>query len=56
MIYSEPLLSAVMPAHNERTIIAEIVRCWRGYQQGETITWTAGFTALWVLLKYRFTG
>jgi len=27
----------------------------RGYNEGKKITWTAGFVALWVLLKYRFT-
>jgi len=27
----------------------------RGYDEGKKITWRAGFEALWVLLKYRFT-
>lgn len=56
MIYREPLRSAVMPAYNERTIIAEIVRRWRGEGQGKRMTSAAGLTALRVLLKYRFTG
>ena len=27
----------------------------RGYTEGKKITWAAGFVALWVLFKYRFT-
>ena len=27
----------------------------RGYGEGKKITWAAGFVALWVLVKYRFT-
>lgn len=56
MIHTGPLLPAVTAAYNERTIIAEIVGRWRGDEQGQRMTWAAGLTAPWVLLKYRFTG
>lgn len=53
-----------MPVYNERTTVEEIIRrvlavplriyAGRGYDEGKKITWIAGFGALWVLLKYRF--
>ena len=51
----EPELTAKIFKRGYRVFEVPITYDGRGYEQGKKITWTAGFTALWVLLKYRFT-
>jgi glycosyltransferase involved in cell wall biosynthesis len=51
----EPELTAKIFKRGYRVFEVPITYDGRGYEQGKKITWTAGFVALWVLLKYRFT-
>src|SRR6516162_3062120 len=51
----EPELTAKIFKRGFRVYEVPITYAGRGYEQGKKITWRAGFTALWVLLKYRFT-
>jgi len=50
----EPELTAKIFKRGFRVYEVPITYAGRGYEQGKKITWRAGFTALWVLLKYRF--
>src|SRR6266545_5938596 len=50
----EPELTAKIFKRGYRVYEIPITYAGRGYDQGKKITWTAGFVALWVLLKYRF--
>jgi glycosyltransferase involved in cell wall biosynthesis len=50
----EPELTAKIFKRGYRVYEVPITYAGRGYEQGKKITWRAGFTALWVLLKYRF--
>jgi glycosyltransferase involved in cell wall biosynthesis len=49
----EPELTAKIFKRGYRVFEVPITYDGRGYEQGKKITWTAGFVALWVLLKYR---
>ena len=49
----EPELTAKIFKRGYRVYEVPITYAGRGYEQGKKITWRAGFTALWVLLKYR---
>jgi glycosyltransferase involved in cell wall biosynthesis len=51
----EPELTAKIFKRGYRVYEVPINYAGRNYDQGKKITWTAGFGALWVLLKYRFT-
>jgi glycosyltransferase involved in cell wall biosynthesis len=51
----EPELTAKIFKRGYRVYEIPITYAGRGYDQGKKITWTAGFTALWALLKFRFT-
>jgi glycosyltransferase involved in cell wall biosynthesis len=51
----EPEITAKVFKRGYRVYEIPITYAGRGYDQGKKITWTAGFGALWVLLKYRFT-
>jgi glycosyltransferase involved in cell wall biosynthesis len=51
----EPEITAKVFKRGYRVYEVPITYAGRGYQEGKKITWRAGFTALWVLLKYRFT-
>src|SRR5262245_25741285 len=51
----EPEITAKIFKRGYRVYEVPITYAGRGYDEGKKITWTAGFTALWVLLKYRFT-
>ena len=51
----EPELTAKIFKRGYRVYEIPITYAGRGYDQGKKITWTAGFAALWTLLKYRFT-
>jgi glycosyltransferase involved in cell wall biosynthesis len=51
----EPEITAKVFKRGYRVYEIPITYAGRGYDQGKKITWTAGFSALWVLLKYRFT-
>ena len=51
----EPEITAKIFKRGYRVYEVPITYAGRGYEQGKKITWTAGFTALWVLFKYRFT-
>jgi glycosyltransferase involved in cell wall biosynthesis len=51
----EPELTAKIFKRGYRVYEIPITYAGRGYEQGKKITWRAGFNALWVLLKYRFT-
>jgi glycosyltransferase involved in cell wall biosynthesis len=51
----EPELTAKIFKRGYRVYEVPITYAGRNYDQGKKITWTAGFVALWVLLKYRFT-
>ena len=51
----EPELTAKIFKRGYRVYEVPITYAGRGYQEGKKITWRAGFTALWVLVKYRFT-
>jgi glycosyltransferase involved in cell wall biosynthesis len=50
----EPELTAKIFKRGYRVYEVPITYAGRGYQEGKKITWRAGFTALWVLVKYRF--
>ncbi len=50
----EPEITAKIFKRGYRVYEVPITYAGRGYQEGKKITWRAGFTALWVLLKYRF--
>src|ERR1051325_6772175 len=50
----EPELTAKIFKRGYRVYEVPITYAGRGYEQGKKITWRAGFTALWVLFKYRF--
>ncbi len=50
----EPELTAKIFKRGYRVYEVPITYAGRGYEQGKKITWRAGFSALWVLLKYRF--
>jgi len=51
----EPEITAKIFKRGYRVYEVPITYAGRGYDQGKKITWVAGFDALWVLLKYRFT-
>ena len=51
----EPELTAKIFKRGYRVYEVPITYAGRGYDEGKKITWRAGFEALWVLLKYRFT-
>lgn len=51
----EPEITAKIFKRGYRVYEVPITYAGRGYDEGKKITWTAGFEALWVLLKYRFT-
>ncbi len=50
----EPEITAKIFKRGYRVYEVPITYAGRGYEQGKKITWRAGFTALWVLLMYRF--
>ncbi len=50
----EPEMTAKIFKRGYRVYEVPITYAGRGYDEGKKITWTAGFVALWVLLKYRF--
>ncbi len=52
----EPELTAKIFKRGYRVYEIPITYAGRGYDEGKKITWVAGLVALWVLLKYRFTG
>jgi len=51
----EPEMTAKIFKRGYRVYEVPITYDGRGYEEGKKITWRDGFTALWVLLKYRFT-
>jgi glycosyltransferase involved in cell wall biosynthesis len=51
----EPELTAKIFKRGYRVYEVPITYAGRGYDEGKKITWRAGFEALWVLLRYRFT-
>jgi glycosyltransferase involved in cell wall biosynthesis len=51
----EPELTAKIFKRGYRVYEVPITYDGRSYDQGKKITWRAGFDALWILLKYRFT-
>jgi glycosyltransferase involved in cell wall biosynthesis len=51
----EPEITAKIFKRGYRVYEVPITYAGRGYQEGKKITWRAGFTALAVLLRYRFT-
>lgn len=51
----EPEITAKIFKRGYRVYEVPITYAGRGYEQGKKITWRAGFNALWVLLKFRFT-
>ena len=51
----EPEITAKIFKRGYRVYEVPITYAGRGYDEGKKITWRAGFEALWVLLKYRFT-
>ncbi len=51
----EPEITAKIFKRGFRVYEIPITYAGRGYDEGKKITWRAGFEALWVLLKYRFT-
>jgi glycosyltransferase involved in cell wall biosynthesis len=51
----EPELTAKIFKRQYRVYEVPITYDGRGYEEGKKITWRDGFSALWVLLKYRFT-
>ncbi len=51
----EPELTAKIFKRRYRVYEIPITYDGRGYEEGKKITWRDGITALWVLLKYRFT-
>jgi glycosyltransferase involved in cell wall biosynthesis len=50
----EPEITAKIFKRGYRVYEVPITYDGRGYDQGKKITWRAGFDALWVLVKYRF--
>jgi glycosyltransferase involved in cell wall biosynthesis len=50
----EPEITAKIFKRGYRVYEIPITYAGRNYDEGKKITWTAGFGALWVLLKYRF--
>lgn len=50
----EPELTAKIFKRGYRVYEIPITYAGRGYDEGKKITWRAGFEALWVLLRYRF--
>ncbi len=50
----EPEITAKIFKRGYRVYEVPITYDGRGYEQGKKITWRAGFNAVWVLLKYRF--
>jgi hypothetical protein len=51
----EPAITAKIFKRGYRIYDVPITYDGRGYDKGKKIIWRDGFTALWVLLKYRFT-
>lgn len=51
----EPEITAKIFKRGFRVYEIPITYAGRNYDEGKKITWTAGFEALWVLFKYRFT-
>jgi glycosyltransferase involved in cell wall biosynthesis len=51
----EPEMTAKIFKRGYRVYEVPITYAGRGYVEGKKITWSAGFVALWVLIKYRFT-
>jgi glycosyltransferase involved in cell wall biosynthesis len=51
----EPEMTAKIFKRGYRVYEVPITYDGRGYGEGKKITWSAGFVALWVLFKYRFT-
>jgi glycosyltransferase involved in cell wall biosynthesis len=51
----EPEMTAKIFKRDYRVYEIPITYDGRGYEEGKKITWRDGITALWVLLKYRFT-
>jgi glycosyltransferase involved in cell wall biosynthesis len=51
----EPEITAKIFKRGYRVYEVPITYDGRGYSEGKKITWAAGFVALWVLVKYRFT-
>ena len=51
----EPEITAKIFKRGYRVYEVPITYAGRGYDEGKKITWRAGFEALWVLVKYRFT-
>jgi len=51
----EPEMTAKIFKRGYRVYEVPITYDGRGYGEGKKITWAAGFVALWVLVKYRFT-
>jgi len=51
----EPEITAKIFKRGYRVYEVPITYAGRGYDEGKKITWRAGFEALWVLIKYRFT-
>ena len=51
----EPEITATIFKRGYRVYEVPITYAGRNYDQGKKITWVAGFVALWVLLKFRFT-
>jgi glycosyltransferase involved in cell wall biosynthesis len=51
----EPEMTAKIFKRKYRVYEIPITYDGRGYEEGKKITWRDGITALWVLLKYRFT-
>lgn len=51
----EPEITAKIFKRGYRVYEIPITYAGRNYDEGKKITWTAGFDALWVLLKFRFT-
>jgi glycosyltransferase involved in cell wall biosynthesis len=51
----EPEMTAKIFKRGYRVYEVPITYDGRGYGEGKKITWAAGFVALWVLFKYRFT-
>jgi glycosyltransferase involved in cell wall biosynthesis len=51
----EPEMTAKIFKRGYRVYEIPITYAGRGYDEGKKITWTAGFGALWVLIKFRFT-
>jgi hypothetical protein len=51
----EPELTAKIFKRGYRVYEVPITYDGRGYEEGKKITWRDGVTAVWTLLKYRFT-